>query len=94
MPRKRDTLERRNRRFLLPFLNFSAPALVALFFGAQVPAFVCGSLLRLAPAAECDYSLPAIFFYTFFALALAGLCGSMWRFYKDYVCYERFDGFY
>lgn len=94
MPRKRDTLERRNRRFLLPFLNLSAPAIMALFFGAKVPVFLCDSLLRLAPGASCNYSMSPIFFYAFFALALTGVCGSAWRFYKDYVCNERFDGFY
>jgi hypothetical protein len=94
MPRKRDTLERRNRRFLLPFLNLSAPALMAIFFGAKIPELLCGSFLRLTPAARCDYSLPPIFFYAFFVLFLAGVCGSAWRFYKDYVCHERFDGFY
>jgi hypothetical protein len=94
MARKRDTLERRNRRFLLPILNFTAPAFLALFIGAEAPALVCGTLSRLAPAGNCSFSFPPIFIYTFAAMALLGLCGSAWRFYKDYICHERFDGLF
>lgn len=94
MPRKRDTLERRNRRFVMPFLNFTIPAFMALFIGTEAPIFMCGVLSRLAPTGRCDFSLPAIFLYTFATMALVGICGSAWRFYRDYVCHERFDGLY
>lgn len=92
MPRKRDTLERRNRRFLLPLLELTLPALVFLFAINKITAAICDFFLTVAPTSACNFPMPDFVVYALAIGAALGVFGSAWRFYKDYVCHERFDG--
>jgi hypothetical protein len=92
MRRKYDSMERRNRRFLFPLVELTLPALAVLYMLYEIPSAICGLASIQATKAQCTFSVPAIAVTALTVLAFAGLVGTGWRFYKDYVCHERFDG--
>jgi hypothetical protein len=91
MRRNREFLEKRNRRFLLPLLELTCPAVTLLIGGRVVISAICSSFAKLAPSSSCS-PFPSSITYILLGVAILGACVSAWRFYKDYICHERFDG--
>lgn len=90
--RRKDTLERRNRRFLLPLLELTFPALAFVFALEKLQSAICGLASLSANRSACMVQIPPAVTFALIVVAAAGIVGSCWRFYKDYICHERFDG--
>lgn len=85
---RRDSIVRKRRRFLLPFFQFSAPAIVFMIALPMVEDAICKLLLSQAPTATCMPIIPSVVWVAIYALILLGIFLSAKRFYRDHICGE------
>lgn len=85
MARRRDSIERRQRRFLLPFFQFAAPALVFVIVLPMLEDAICTFMQSQTPAAACLRIVPPMIWYGIYAAIALGFSLSGWRFYRDHI---------
>ncbi len=90
MARRRDSIEKRQRRFLLPFFQFAAPALVFMIALPMLEDAICKLLHSQTPAAVCAPMVPSIVWYAIYAAMVLGIGLSAWRFYRDHICGDAY----
>ncbi|CAL63155.1 Hypothetical protein; putative membrane protein [Herminiimonas arsenicoxydans] len=90
MARRKDSIERRQRRFLLPFFQFAAPALVFMIALPMIEDAICKLLHSQAPATICAPMVPSFAWYAISAAIVVGVGLSGWRFYRDHICGDAY----
>lgn len=91
MSRRKDSLERRRRRFLLPLFQFPLPALAFIIFIHYFEQTICNFMQSQAPNAACVIALPSVMSYMIWAAVFLGVAMSGWRFYRDHICGDIYD---
>jgi len=90
MARRRDSIERRQRRFLLPFFQFAAPALVFMIALPMLEDAICKFMQSQAKTAACIPVVPSIIWYGIYAVIALGFTLTGWRFYRDHICGDAY----
>jgi hypothetical protein len=76
---------------LIPLFQFTLPSFAILIAIEKIAAAICSLALIAAGKPTCSAGVPTIATITLVIFALIGLAACGWRFYKDYICHERFD---
>jgi predicted nucleic acid-binding Zn ribbon protein len=90
MARRKDSIEKRQRRFLLPFFQFAAPALVFMIALPMLEDALCQFMRSQAPSAACMPIVPSMIWYGIYAATAVGIALSAWRFYRDHICGDAY----
>ncbi len=89
MRHPRPTLAQRQRRFLIPLIQFGGPGalMIAAYFTSQQ--LICDLMARFAPRTTCP-AIPATLAWVGLALCALGVALSAHRLYRDHIRGEAY----